>query len=224
MSNGYDTYVVNQSVNPQPGTVNSLTAYSPGNWNVVAHEADCGGCVQTFIAVQQLTNDWNGSGWGGANADTPLSALSSLTVNYSESSGNTSASYEFAPDVWDTAAPNDVMFWADTSHSRCVNNGLNSSDILGQATLGGQAWTVYHYGTEIIIILDGTSSTDPVSTGTCAQQTSGTIDILGGYQWLVTHGVIGGLGNLTQLNTGWEMCGGDATLTMNSYSISAVVS
>jgi hypothetical protein len=222
MSNGYDTYVVNQSVNPQAGTVNTLTAHDPGNWNAVAHEADCGGCVQTFIAVQQLTNDWNGSGWGGSGSqDTPLSSLASLQVNYAESSSNTAASYEFAPDVWDTAAPNDVMFWADTSPSRCANNGLNSSDILGQATLGGQAWTVYHYGTEIIIILDGTSSTDPVTTGTCAQQASGTIDILAGYQWLAARGVIGGLGNLTQLNTGWEMCGGDATLTMTGYSVTA---
>jgi hypothetical protein len=227
MSNGFNTYVQNQAVNPQAGTVNTLNVTDPGNWNAVASEADCGGCVQTFIAVQQLTNDWNGSGWGGATADTPLASLSSLLVNYSESSSNRAANYEFAPDVWNDNYSSDVMFWADTSPSRCTGNGLSSSDILGQATLDGQNWTVYRYGgtgSEIIIILDGTSSTDPVTTGTCAQQTSGQIDIKGGYQWLAGHGVMSVIGSLSQLNTGWEMCGGGTTVTVSSYSVTATVS
>ena len=226
MSNGYDTYVMDQSVNPASGTANTLTAADPGNWHVKATEADCGGCVQMFAAVQQLTNDWNGSGWGGSGmSDTPLASLSALAVHYSETTpSDPGTQAEFAPDVWDSAAANDVMFWADTTPFRCTGNGLNTSDILGQAALGGQAWTVYHYGTEVIFILDGTASTDPVTTGTCAQQAAGTIDILGGFRWLVANGVMPGLGNLTQLNTGWEITAADATtFTMNSYSVTAAV-
>lgn len=224
-SNGFNTYVMDQPVDPQPGSTGSITATSPSSWTAKANYTSCGGCVQTFTAVQQLTNNWNPAAKNfTGSSNLPLSVLSRLQVTYAESSpadpGNQD---EFAPDVWDTQAKADVMFWADTSPTRCVNNGLNSSDILGQATLGSQQWTVYHFGAEVIIILDGTSSADPVSTGTCAQQKSGTIPILAGYKWLVKHGVQPSLGSLTQLNTGYEITAGDGTgqyaVTSLSYPV-----
>jgi len=229
MSNGYNTYVMDQKVGPQSGTSETLTANDPGSWSVAANDQPYGYTgVQMFDAVQQLTNDWNGSGWGGATADTPLASLSALKVNYAESSPSDANSiYEFAPDVWSDNYGSDVMFWADTSHTRCVDNGMSAGNILGQAALGGQNWTVYRYGgvgSEIIFILDGTASTDPVDTGTCAQQKSGTIDILGGYQWLASHGIMSTVGSLSQLNTGWEITSADNTVfTMDSYSITATV-
>src|SRR5229473_1368476 len=220
MSNGYDTYVVNQSVNPQPGTVNTLTAADPGNWSVLANETPCGGCVQTFVNSNQLTNDWNGTGWGGSgSSNTPLGSLSALTVSYSESTPRDAATVaEFAPDVWVDNAGNDVMFWADTQ-GRC-NTGSYGPVVLGTAVLDGQTWTVNEYGTEIIFVLDS----DPAIPDSCARQASGTINILAGFQWLAAHGVTNGLGNLTQLNTGWEICAADnAAFTMSGYSVTATV-
>ncbi|HYS42696.1 MAG TPA: hypothetical protein VEM32_01840, partial [Geobacteraceae bacterium] len=38
---------------------------------------------------------------------------------------------------------------------------------------------------------------------------------------LASHGIMSSTGSLSQLNTGWEMCGGNATLAMSSYSITA---
>lgn len=230
MSNGFDTYVVDQNVGANASSSESLTVTDPGNWSTVNNDQPYGYTgVQSFDDVQQLTNDWNGAGWGGSgSADTPLYRLTRLQVHYTESSpSGPNDIYEFAPDVWNDSYGSDVMFWADTSPVRCTDNGLGPADIIGQADLSGQAWTVYRYGgpgSEIMFILDGTGSTDPVSTGTCAQQNAGTIHILAGFEWLHRHGFMTGLGRLAQLNTGWEVTSAqNATFTMSAYSITATV-
>lgn len=220
MSNGYDTYVANQDVGANSGTTETINVTDPGNWNAVVNAVPYGyGGVQTFPDVQQLTNDWGGSGWGNGSSNTPVDSLSALKVNYSES-GPTDANsmYEFAPDVWTNYA-SDVMFWADT-HGRC-NTGSYGSTVLGTATFGGQTWTVNRYGgtgAEIIFVLDS----NPSVPNSCAQQTSGTIDIKAGLDWLVSHGYISSPLTMSQLNTGWEITSADNTkFTMNSYSITA---
>lgn len=226
-SNGFNTYVMDQAVNVQPGSTGSVTANSPSSWATTASYTDCGGCVQTFNAVQQLTNNWGTGGFNGSS-DMPLSALSKLQVVYTESDpaqpGN---QYEFAPDLW-TYYSSDIMMWADTSHVRCANNGLNSGNIIGQTKLGTtRNWTVYRYGgpgNEIVFVLDGGTSTDPVSTGTCAQQHSGTLHVLSALRWLANHGIGPAWADqhMTQLNTGWEITAGDGgtySVTRLSYPV-----
>lgn len=234
-SNGFNTYVVDQAINVQPGGTGSIAVNGPSDWATTANYNSCGGCVQTFNAVQQLTNNWGSGGWNGGN-DTPVSALSKLQVTYTETSPAGSGNqYEFSPDVWTNYAgqqgggSGDIMMWGDTSHQRCVGNGLSSSDILGQATISKQHWTVYRYGTagaEIIFILDGTSSTNPVGTGTCATQKSGTFHVLSALKWLSKHNVakFPAFANLTmdQLNTGWEITDGAGpgySVTRLSYPV-----
>jgi hypothetical protein len=75
------------------------------------------------------------------------------------------------------------------------------------------------FGAEIIFVLDG-----PGGQGTCARQSSGTIDIKAGFDWLTANGFVTGPVVLSQLNTGWEICstaGGAETFTVSSYSINA---
>jgi hypothetical protein len=189
--------------------------------------------VQTFPDVQQLTNNWNPSAQNfTGSSDLPVDALPSLTVVYDETSPHgTNDIYEFAPDIWTSYAgqagqgSGDIMFWADTTHERCVNNGLNSNAKIGQTTLGGQPWTVYRYGGvggEIVLILDGTSSTDPVTTGTCATQASGSIDVKAGLDYLNAQGLVPhpGAYTISQFNTGWEITSAqNSTFTLNSYKI-----
>jgi hypothetical protein len=226
-SNGYNTYVVDQSVDVQSGDTGSITATSPSGWSATADYASCGGCVQTYTAVQQLTNNWTGAGWTGPGpyTNTPLNALSKLQVAYSETSpAGAGNQYEFAPDLW-TNYSDDIMLWADTSPVRCDDNGLNTGSIIGQANLGGQNWTVYRYGGqggEIVFILDGSASTDPVSTDTCAQQESGTLHVLAALKWVSQHRAVTGAPtwanqDIAQLNTGWEITDADGTGT---YSVS----
>lgn len=220
MSNGFDTYIGPQNVGSNSGTTASVTAADPGSWtaNVDAVPYDYGG-VQVFANVQQLTNDWGGSGWNGSQ-DTPLNSLSALTINYSESMPRTSdISAEYAPDIWTEEYPSDIMFWADTQ-GRC-NNGAYGGTVLGSATFGGQTWTVNRYGgagAEIIFVLDS----DPNTPDSCAQQTSGSIDIKAGLDWLENNGYISSTPHLTQINTGWEITSANhAAFTVNSYSITA---
>lgn len=214
MSNGFNTYVANQGIDVH-GTA-TVHANSPGDWNVVANLSDCGGCVQIYPDAQQLTNDWNGSGWGNCGstcADTPWRSLSTLKIAYNETSPQTGASYQFSPDVWGPG-PWDIMFWVDT-HGRC-NEGAFGPTLLGHLTIDGQNWTAHQYGTEIILVLDGAGG-----SGTCAQQSSGTINVKAGLDWLWNNGFIHGT-TMSQLNTGWEITqASNATFTVHNYSITA---
>jgi hypothetical protein len=226
MSTGYDTYVSDQDVGALSGTANTATVTNPGDWSVTANDVPYGNTsVQTFPDIQQLTNDWCGDGWGACSSptDTPLADLSSLTVTYSESLSQRDSDTiaEFAPDVWDDAYGDDVMFWVDNQNRALPSTGATQ---IGSATFDSQNWTVWRYGGaggEIVFSLDADNGQD---TSGYAQQTSGTIDILAGFQWLVANGYMSSLGDLTQLNTGWEITSADnTTFTMNSYSIGATV-
>ena len=197
-SNGFNTYVEAQNVGATSGSTGSVTVTSPSSWTATANYGDCGGCVQSYDSVQQLTNNWGTGGFNGSS-DLPLSALKKLQVAYSET-GAPGDQYEFSPDIWTDYAgqqgpgTGDIMMWADTTSQRCVDNGLNASNIIGHANLSGQNWTVYSFGPgeEIIMVLDGGTSTDPVddgANGSCAQQTSGTLHVLEALKWLSSHHV-----------------------------------
>ena len=229
MSGGYDTYIPNQDVGANTGTTETLSATDPGNWSVVANAVPYGYLgVQTFPDTQQLTNDWCGTGWDNGRpgspscanpTDTPLSALSALQVSYSETGPRDANSiYEFAPDIWTEGYPSDVMFWTDVQ-GRC-DPGAYGGTVLGTATFGGQTWTVNRYGgpgAEIIFVLDS----DPNVANSCSQQTSGTVDLKAGFDWLIAHGIMSSV-IFTQINTGFEITSADSTtFTMNSYSITA---
>lgn len=226
-SNGFNTYVMDQAVNVQPGSAGSLTATSPSQWTTTAHYASCGGCVQTANMVQQQTNDWGRHGWNGT-ADTPVSALSKLQVKYAETSPRATASYEFATDIWTSYAgqlgggSGDIMMWADTQ-GRC-NPGAFGGTVLGHATFFGQHWTVHRYGprgAEIIFVLDGAGG-----PGSCARQRAGTFHELVALRWLARH-VAGfpAYKTLTMqlLNTGWEITGGSGTFKVTSLSYPVTV-
>src|SRR3954451_14240044 len=222
-SNGYNTYVSNQAVGAQPGTTQTVYANSPADWKLVANSLPYGYLgVQTFPDVQQLFDNWCGSGWTGCPepTSTPLNALATLEVTYSETSPTDQHSiYEFAVDAWSENYGSDVMFWTDT-RGRC-DEGAFGGTLLGRAVLDGQGWTVHRYGgsdAEIIFVLDGAGG-----SGTCARQASGTVDVKAGFDWLAANGFTKGPQRITQLNTGWEITSaGNSTFTMHGYSIAAV--
>jgi hypothetical protein len=217
-SNGFNTYVSNQPVGPQTGTTQIVQANSPANWQVVANDVPYGYTgVQTFPDVQQLFNNWCGNGWGNCSADTPVNSLSALKVSYAETSPqDTKSIYQFSPDVWLNNYDSDIMFWVDV-HGRC-NEGAFGGTVLGHTVIDGQNWTVHRYGdfgAEIIFVLDGSGG-----TGTCAQQTSGIINIKAGIDWLTANGFVTGAPVMSQLNTGWEITSADnTTFRVSSYSI-----
>lgn len=235
-SNGFNTYMSNQDVGAQSGTTQTATVNSASSWSLQANDQPYGYTgVQTFPDTQQLTNNYSADGqWNGQDVDTPLNAMSSLVINYNESSpSGPNDIYEFAPDIWTNYAgqlgggSGDIMFWVDTTHVRCDDNGLSTSDRLGTQTVNGQDWTWYRYGPmggELVGILD-TVDHDPATNGTCAQQKSGTVDIKAGLDWLKSNGFINtGAITIGQINTGFEITSAqNSTFSMNSYSIVPVL-
>ncbi|GAB7007105.1 hypothetical protein JCM18899A_45780 [Nocardioides sp. AN3] len=218
-SDGWNTYVSNQDVGWEGVGTQTLSATSASNWQVVSDIGPCGGCVQTFPNTQQLFDNWGAGGWNG-KANPPLSALSALKVDYAETSpGGSANAYEFAADIWQQGYESDVMFWVDTN-GRCHDTDGPDGGVLGHFSMDGQTWTAHRYGgagAEIILVLDG-----PGGPGTCAQQSSGTIDIKGGMEWLASHGFIPSAPVITQVNTGWEITQSKkARFSLHRYAITA---
>lgn len=226
MSSIYTTGISNQDVGANSGTTQTLYANNPGDWQVVADAVPYGYLgVQTFPDVQQLFNNWTGTDWNCGSAacsdtKTPLDSLSTLAVTYAETSPQDPLSiYQFSPDLWLDNYGSDIMFWVDV-HGRC-DEGAFGGTVLGHTVIDGQGWTVHRYGNagaEIIFVLDG-----PGGAGTCANQSSGTINVKAGVDWLVAGGFVQGAPVVAQLNTGWEITSADnTTFQVTGYSIEAV--
>jgi hypothetical protein len=217
-SNGYNTYVGNNCW-ADPVCKQTVSANSPADWQVVANEPKGNTAVKTYPDVQQLFNNWCGGGvWNGCAhpTDTPLSALSGLRFGYSltmpPSSSGTIA--QAAYDVWTTDPNHDeIMIWVDND-SR--GNGGATFDA-EYTTADGQAWSLYHYGSEIIWSLG--------AKGTYAQRASmSDVPVEELLTYLVDHGYQQPGSLIGQIDFGWEICstGGAAqTFTVTDYSITA---
>jgi Glycosyl hydrolase family 12 len=192
-SNGYTTYVANDmwSCGPDTDTTScgpqTLTAYDPGNWSVTSTQASGNTAVLTYPNVQQLFTKTT-------NTDPALSAFASITSDFTETMNpQAGTDAEAAYDLWlgNTSGPNEVMIWVDN-----VGRGSGGARQIGTATIGGQAFTVYQYGSgdgEIIFSLD-------------QNEQSGTVDILATLKWLQGHGLASAGAQLGQVDFGFEIC------------------
>lgn len=220
-SNGYTTYVEKDCWgNPQ--CQYKLEANNPGDWQVTANEPAGNTGVRTFPDAQQLTNNWcpNDPGFKNctvASTDMKISQLSSLTSTYAETTPNDAGVIaQFAWDLWvsgNTASSvNEIMVWVDNH-----NRESGGAPQVGAATIGGQAWTIYRNGTELIWSLG--------APGTFAQQTSGTVDLLAILKATIDKGLLSAAAGVAQVNAGWEICstgGTDKTFRVTDYSVTAV--
>jgi hypothetical protein len=218
MSNGSDTYVGNNCWG-DPACKFTTTVADPGHWHTVATEPAGQTAVVAYPDVQQLTNDWCGSGWNTARCprptDTPLSALTSLTSSFNEAMRhNRGTIAEFGYDLW-TNYSSDIMIWTDN-----VNRGAGGAKLLASdQVIGRQPFDVYQYGGaggEIIFSLNGTGG-----SGTFANETSGTVDILGTLAWVQSHRYASNI-KIGQIDAGWEICstgGGPETFAMSGFTL-----
>ena len=221
MSNGFDTYA-NNNCWGDPSCKQTIRANSPGDWQVTAQEPAGNTGVKTYPNVQQLTNDWCGIGWyvnGGPSCanrtDTPISGLTSLTSTFAEQMPHNAATgAEFGYDLW-TSYSSDIMIWTDN-----VNRGSGGAKLLAQnQAIGGRQFDVYQdggTGGEIIFSLNGAGG-----SGTFAQETSGTVDILATLRWVQDHGYASNI-TIGEIEAGWEICstgGQPETFQVSSYSL-----
>jgi len=234
-SNSDNTYLGNNCW-ADPTCQQTLSANSLGDWQVTANEPAGNGSVKTAPEAQQLMNNWcaavktwqnlNPGGCGGSTlSNTPISAMSQLTSTYAESTPHNSQTIaEWAWDNWldnDAGYPSEVMVWVD-NNGRC-NRGSFGTQVQAPVTIAGQEWTPHQYGSnEFIWSLDG-----PGGAGTCAQQASGTVDLLALLKWMQANGHASADATLSLLDGVFEICstgGALETFRVSSYSVTAKAS
>jgi hypothetical protein len=199
-----------------PQCPQTLSANNPGQWQVVAREPAGNTGVRTYPDAQQLFNNWNGSGWNNCSActDTPLARLTTLSSTYTEVTPRPGTIAQFAWDIWtgNNSGPGEIMIWVDNS-----GRGSGGATQVGTATIAGQAWTIYEYGTGELIWSLG-------APGTFAQQGSGTVDILAILRESVRQGLTSAGATIGQVNAGWEICstgGVNQTFSVSRYTVTA---
>jgi hypothetical protein len=195
--------------NPISGASQKLTAYSPGDWNVLADMPASNHAVVSYPDAQTVYTT-------SSNTPNPLSGYSSITSSYAESAPtNSGDDYEAAYDVWAGIGSNDgaqeIMIWVD-------NHGQTpaGSDV-GAATIDGVGYQIWSTGRA------GSVST-PVSMVMDSTQTSGSVNVLDDLNWLESNGYMPAGSGINQIDFGWEICstaGVPATFTMSQYGLKA---
>jgi Glycosyl hydrolase family 12 len=175
----------------------TLYACSYSNWYVTATmNNDSGdGAVKTYPNSQR---DFN---------DAEISSLNSVTSTFAETSPGTGI-YEDAYDIWlnglATSGSTEVMIWTQ-------NNGQTpSGSVQGTVTFGGRSYTVWKSGSYIAFVAN-------------ANFTSGTMNLLQFFQWIIGKGWISTDSTLSQVCYGAELVstnGVPATFTFSNYSVS----
>jgi hypothetical protein len=232
-SNGHNTHVANNCW-ADPSCAQTLAVTNPGDWQVTSTEPAGNGSVRTAPEIGQQFNNWcaNGgntwsnfepNGCAGSASDTPISALSQLTSSYAESTPHNSQTIaEWAWDNWlsnDAGYDREVMVWVDTN-GRC-NRGSVGIQVHAPVTIADQQWTPHEYphNGEFIWSLDG-----PGGASTCAQQASGTVDLLALLKWMQANGFAAPGAAISLIDGVWEICstgGVPETFRLSSYSITA---
>jgi hypothetical protein len=176
----------------------SLYACSFSNWYVVANmNNDNGdGHVKTYPNSQR---DFN---------NTEISSLHSVTSTFAETSPGTGI-YEDAYDIWlnglATSGSTEVMIWNQ-------NNGQTpSGSVQGTVTVDGRTYTVWKNGSYIAFVAN-------------ANFTSGSVNLLEFFQWIISKGWIPSNSTLSQVCYGVELVstnGTPATFSFSNYSVNA---
>jgi hypothetical protein len=211
-SHGSDTFVLNDMWAPNSGTTQTLTAYNPGSWSVVANAGPAGNTgVQTYPDTQQIYTRTD-------NTPDPLSGFSSIISSFTEQMPAASGlSAEAAYDMWlgqsgSTNYADEVMIWNDQ-----VNRGTcGGATVQATASFGGsngvpkQNWTLCKYGgSELIWYLTGSN------------ERSGSVNILAMLTWLESHSYLPAGSGLNQIDYGFEICStpGPQKFTLSQFNI-----
>jgi hypothetical protein len=109
--------------------------------------------------------------------------------------------------------------WVD-NNNRC-NSGSLGNPVHAPVTIAGQEWTPNQYPNsgEFIWSLDC-----PGGAGTCAQQASGTVNLLALLKWMQANGYAAAGASLSLLDGVFEICstgGVPETFRVASYSVTA---
>jgi hypothetical protein len=191
-------YLYNDMWNTQ-ATLGPQTMYvcNYDNWYAVSNQKDQQGAVLTYPNVHE---DFS---------DVPLNTFKTITSSFAESSPHVGI-YEDAYDIWFNGFGNghtELMIWVD-----------NQKQVPSGTKQGTQAFSGHTY--------DAYRTSDGSYIALVAQTnfTSGTIDLLQVFQWIVSKGWLGANAPLSQIDFGVEVvdtAGAPATYTFTDFSITA---
>ncbi len=180
-----------------------LYACNYNSWYVTADMPADNKAVLTYPNVQETFSD------------VPVSQFGSLASNFAESGPGMASNddYEFAYDMWlngiATSTSDEVMIWN-------YNDGQTpSGSNVGTFSDGGITYQVYSTGS-------GEGHYDAFVAED--NYTSGSIDILAFYQYLIGRGIIPSSSTVDQIDYGIEICSTNsapATFSVNNFSISS---
>jgi len=177
----------------------TLYACAYDNWYVVANmnNSSGDGAVKSYPNVHK---DYNNS--------PKISSFNTITSTFAATSPHVGI-YNVAYDIWlnGVASPGctEVMIWTENY------NQVPGGSKAGAATLGGRTYDVYK-----------TSSGGYIAFVPTAPFTSGSIDLLEIFNWIIAKGWIPASSTLGQIDFGVEIVstgGSDATFTFTGFSI-----
>ncbi len=178
----------------------TLSACSYSDWYVVAtmDNSRGDGAVKTYPNSHR---DFGNS--------PEISSLSSITSTFAETSPDTGI-YEDAYDIWLNgiagSGSTEVMIWTD-------NHGQTpSGSVQATVTFDGRSYAAWKTTGNYIAFVPS------------ANFTSGTVNLLGFFQWLMTKGWIPANSTLGQVDYGVELVstnGAPATFTFSNFSVNA---
>jgi hypothetical protein len=175
----------------------TLYACSSSNWYVVANmNNDNGdGAVKTYPNAHE---DFS---------EPKISSFDTISSTFSEQSPHVGI-YEDAYDIWlngvASSGSTEVMVWTENYHQ------LPSGSVQATVTLDGRTYTVWRQGSYIAFVA-GTNVS------------SGTVNLLGIFDWIMAKGWIPSTSTLGQIDYGAEIVstgGSPATFSFTDFSVS----
>lgn len=175
----------------------TLSACSFSNWYVVANmNNDNGdGAVKTYPNVQENFNE------------KPISSFRSIASTFAETSPHVGI-YEDAYDMWlngvASSGSTEVMIWTENFHQ------VPSGSVMATVAFGGRSYHVWKSGSYIAFVAD-------------SNFTSGSMNLLQFYDWIIGQGWIPASSTLGQIDYGAELVSTNsapATFSFTNFSIS----
>jgi hypothetical protein len=196
-----DSYVDQNVWSPITGWRQTLTAYSPSNWQVEANMPAGNTAVVSFPNTGQPMNE------------APLSRFSELTASFSETMNKTSGTSGWAMfDIW----INDWAYEVMIQHDFARNGDCKT---VASVTFRGQPWHLCDFGH----VLAWKLGADEASK---ASEQTMTVDLLAMLTWLESHGYLPQGSHLTNISYGWEICstgGATETFRVTQYKLTGVL-
>lgn len=191
-------FVANDMWNAGAGNVSqTLSACSFSDWYVTATASGGGGVLTYPDSHLDLDNA------------PKISSLSSATSTFADVNPDT-GTYEDAYDIWlngvadPSAGSDELMIWTN-------NHGQTpGGSPMATVTIGGQSWTAWKGNGGYMAFVANSNIT------------SGTVNLLAFFQWVIAKGWVPGDSTLNQVDYGVEICstnGAPATFSFSDFSV-----